>query len=58
MKLSQKLKYAGIVLGVVALVRLVYVALSTILTSWIALIVLGLGAIVYFVGKWYAKKEK
>ena len=58
MKLSQKLKYVGIVLGVASLVRLVYVALSTILTSWIALIVLGSGAVVYFVGKWYAKKGR
>jgi hypothetical protein len=58
LKLSQILKYVGYVIGGLAAIRLVYVAFSTILDSWVSLIVLGLGALSYFIGKFLKKQGK
>ena len=58
MKLSKILKYVGIVVGVLAAIRIIYALLALILTHWIALIVLGTGALVYFIGVWLGKQGK
>lgn len=53
MKLSGILKVAGIAVGVLALARLVYVTISL---YWITVLILGFGALTYFVGAWFARK--
>lgn len=58
MKLSKILKYVGIVVGVLAAIRIIYALLALILTHWITLIVLGTGALVYFIGVWLGKQGK
>jgi hypothetical protein len=55
MKLGKILKYAGYAIGGLAAIRLLYVAFSTLIASWIALIVLGIGALVHFIGVWLDK---
>lgn len=51
MKLSQILKYAGIAVGVIA-------ALTLVSRHPINVLILGLGAVAYFAGVWFAKKGK
>lgn len=58
MKLSEKLKYIGIVIGVIAAIFIIVALLSLILTHKVALIFLGLGALVYFIGVWLKKQGK
>jgi len=58
MKLSQILKYSGIVLGGLAAIKIILALLSLILLHKVALIVLGIGALIYFIGVWLKKKGK
>jgi hypothetical protein len=58
MKLSQILKYSGIVVGGIAAIRIVLALLSLILVYKAALIIMGIGALVYFVGVWFKKAGK
>jgi hypothetical protein len=58
MKLSQILKYSGIVVGALGTISLVYQLFSLIVSHYGTLIVIGLGALSYFIGKWFAKQGK
>lgn len=58
MLLSQKLKYIGIVIGAIAAIFIIVALLSLILNHKVALIFLGLGALVYFIGVWLKKQGK
>jgi hypothetical protein len=58
MKLSQILKYSGIAVGGIAAIRIVLALLSLILVYKAALIIMGIGALVYFVGVWFKKAGK
>lgn len=58
MKISQILKYSGIVLGGLAALKLVFVALSLITQHPVAIVILGLGALAYFIGVWLSKQDK
>lgn len=51
MKLSQILKYVGIVVGIIA-------ALTLVSRHPVNILILGIGATVYFAGVWLAKKGK
>jgi len=51
MKLSQALKYGGIAVGIIA-------ALTMVSQHPINVLILGLGAAVYFAGVYFAKKGK
>lgn len=61
LKLSQILKYAGIAIGVLGSLKIVYSEVEELLTilsvHWICLIVVGIGALVWFIGAWEAKHE-
>lgn len=57
MKLSQILKYSGIVIGALGALFIVYAEINVIKEHYIALIVMGVGAVVWFVGVWEAKHE-
>jgi hypothetical protein len=55
MKLGKILKYAGIIVGVIALAVLIWI---TVAKLWPIIVVLGLGAVAWFVGAWFEKKGK
>jgi len=56
MKDGTVLQIIGAAIGALAALRVVYAELDLILTHWIALIVLGFGAVIYFVGVYINKK--
>lgn len=58
MKISQILKYSGIVVGGIAAIFIVMALFNLILAHKIALVVMGLGALAYFVGVWFNKQGK
>ncbi len=58
MKLSQILKYSGIVVGGLAAIRIIIALLSLILVHKVALIIMGIGALAYFIGVWFKKQGK
>jgi hypothetical protein len=58
MKLSQVLKYSGKVVGGIAAIFIIWALLDLILVQKVALIFLGLGAVVYFIGVWLKKQGK
>jgi hypothetical protein len=58
MKLGKILKYAGIIIGAIALFILVMSILELLLAHWINLIVLGISATVWCAGAWLEKKGK
>jgi hypothetical protein len=58
MKLSQILKYSGIVVGGIAAIRIIIALLSLILVHKVALIIMGIGALAYFIGVWFKKQGK
>jgi hypothetical protein len=59
--LSQYLKIGGIALGTLGALRLIFAEsdglLAVIEVHWICMIVLGLGALVWFAGAWEKKHE-
>lgn len=58
MKVSEILKYSGKAIGVIAALFIIVALLNLILAHKIALIFLGIGAIVYFIGVWLKKQGK
>ena len=58
MKLSQILKYSGIVVGSIAAIRIIFALFALILVHKVALVFLGIGALVYFIGVWLKKQDK
>lgn len=58
MKLSQILKYSGIAVGGLAAIRIIIALLSLILVHKVALIIMGIGALAYFIGVWFKKQGK
>lgn len=62
LKLSQYLKIGGVVLGGLGALKILFAEIESLLTilsvHWICLIVVGLGAAVYFAGVWEASHEK
>lgn len=57
MKLSQILKYAGIVVAALGALKIVYAEVEIFQVHWICMIIIGLGALTWFVGAWEAKHE-
>ena len=57
MKLSQILKYAGIAIGALAALKIIYAEIEVIKEHYAALIVMAVGCAVYFAGVWEAKHE-
>ena len=59
--LSQILKYSGILVGALGSLKIIFAEIeaeATILSvHWISLIVVGIGALVYFIGVWEKKHE-
>ena len=55
--LSQILKYSGIVVGALGALKIVFVEFEVIQVHWICMIVIGLGALIYFIGVWEKKHE-
>lgn len=58
LKLSEILKYAGIGIGALGGLKIIFAELALILEHPIALIIMGIGAVTYFVGVWEAKHEE
>lgn len=61
LKLSQILKLAGIGFGALGALRIIFAETDGLLVGlevhWICLIVMGIGAVVWFAGAWEAKHE-
>ena len=57
MKLSQILKYAGIVVAALGALKIVYAEVEIFQVHWICMIIIGLGALTWFAGDWEAKHE-
>ena len=57
LKLSQILKYSGIVIGALGALKILYAEVEILQVHWICDIVIGIGALVWFVGAWEAKHE-
>lgn len=57
LKLSQYLKYGGIILAVLGALRIVFAELELILQHPISLIIVGIGVAIYFGGAWEARHE-
>jgi hypothetical protein len=57
MKLSQILKLSGIAVGALGALFIVYAEINVIKEHYLALIVMGIGAVIWFVGAWEAKHE-
>jgi hypothetical protein len=59
--LSQILKYSGILVGALGALKIIFAEVEaevTILSvHWICLIIMGIGALVYFIGVWEKKHE-
>ena len=61
LKLSQYLKIGGIAFGALGALRIIFAEsdglLAVLMVHWICLVVLAIGAAVYFAGVWEAKHE-
>lgn len=57
MTLSQILKYVGIVIGALGAIKIIFAELEVFEVHWICLIVMGIGALTYFIGVWEKKHE-
>jgi len=58
MKLSSKLMYIGITVGGLAAIYILFQAMDLLLDNKPALIVLGAGALIYFIGAYKKRKGK
>lgn len=58
LKLSTIVKNAGILVGGIAAVGLLWGALDLIVANKLLLIILGIGALAYFVGAWLKRMGK
>lgn len=57
LKLSQYLKYGGIIVGAIGALRIIFAELELILQHPVSLIIMGIGAAIYFGGLWEARHE-
>jgi hypothetical protein len=58
MKLSSKVKYAGIIIGGLSAIYIIFKAMDLLMANKPALVILGIGALIYFIGAWLKRKGK
>lgn len=58
MKLSSKAKYVGVIVGGISAIYIIFKALDLLMANKLALVILGIGALIYFIGAWLKRKGK
>lgn len=58
MKISSVLKNVGIIIGGLAAIYIIFQTADLLLRNKPAIIILGIGALTYFIGTWFKKKGK